>query len=52
MKNKRLTCDNCMRMPVSEEVLDHIRSCESCLRLFNQLANGVDRRAYGFKHRN
>jgi predicted anti-sigma-YlaC factor YlaD len=37
---KRLTCDDYRRMPVNEEVLDHIRSCESCRTLFEQLAEG------------
>jgi hypothetical protein len=46
------TCDEYMRMPLTEEVLDHIRGCPSCRALFNELADDVDRRAFGFEHRN
>jgi Zn finger protein HypA/HybF involved in hydrogenase expression len=48
MTNKRLSCDDCR---LSEEVLEHIRSCEKCRALVNALAD-VDRRAYEFEHRN
>jgi hypothetical protein len=40
MTAKRLTCDDYRRMPVNEEVLDHIKSCGSCRALFEQLAEG------------
>jgi hypothetical protein len=52
MPNKRPACDAYMRMPLSEEVLERIRSCESCRAQFNALADDVDHRAYGFEHRN
>lgn len=47
-KEPRPCCDYYMRMPVNEEVLDHIRSCESCRALFNRLAEGK----YKFEHPN
>jgi len=37
---------------MSEEVVEHIRSCESCHALFNELADETDRLAYEFEHRN
>ena len=46
------TCDEFMRMPLCEEVLEHIRSCDSCRALVNQLADDVDRRAFEYQHRN
>jgi hypothetical protein len=52
MTTKRPSCEDYMRMPVSEEVFDRIRSCESCRALFNALANDLDRRVYEFEHRN
>jgi predicted anti-sigma-YlaC factor YlaD len=52
MKTERPSCDDYMRMPVSEEVRDHIRSCDSCRALFNELADDLDRRAYEFENRN
>lgn len=52
MKNKQLSCDDYMQMPLSQKVIDHIRSCEACSALFNALADEVDRRAYEFEHRN
>jgi predicted anti-sigma-YlaC factor YlaD len=51
-RKRSLSCDDHMRMPLSQEVIEHIRSCEKCRALFNQLGNEVDRRAYGFEHRN
>jgi len=51
-KKKSPSCDDYMRMPLIEEVLEHLRACESCRALFNALANEVDHRAYGFEHRN
>ncbi len=45
-KTKRPSCEDYFRMPLGEEVFDHIRSCESCRALFNQLADDLDRRAY------
>jgi hypothetical protein len=29
-KTKRPSCEDYFRMPLGEEVFDHIRSCESC----------------------
>jgi predicted anti-sigma-YlaC factor YlaD len=52
MKNKQPSCEDYMRMPLSQKVIDHIRSCETCRALYNALADDVDRRAYGFEHRN
>lgn len=49
---QRPSCDDYMRMPLSEKVIEHIRSCEKCRALFNQLGDEVDRKAYGFIHRN
>ena len=37
MKNKRPSCDDYMRMPLSQEVIDHIRSCEDCPRYSTHL---------------
>ncbi len=52
MKTKQPSCADYLRMPISKEVFDHIRSCESCRALFNQLADEMDHLAYGFEHRN
>lgn len=52
MKKKRPSCDDYLRMPLSQEVADQIRSCEKCRALFNALADEVDRRAYESEHRN
>ena len=52
MTKKQPSCDDYIRMPLSQEVIDHIRSCESCRALLNALADEEDRRAYGFEHRN
>jgi hypothetical protein len=52
MKKKRPSCDDYMRMPLSQEVIDHIRSCDKCRALYNALADEVDRHAYEFEHRN
>ena len=52
MTPKRPSCDDYLRMPLSQEVIDHIRSCEKCRALFNALADEMDRHAYGFEHRN
>ena len=51
-KPKRLSCENYGRMPFDEKVIEHIRSCPACLKLFNQLADETDRNAYIFQHRN
>jgi predicted anti-sigma-YlaC factor YlaD len=45
-------CDEFMRMPLCEAVLEHIRSCSSCRSLVNELANDVNRRALEYRHRN
>jgi predicted anti-sigma-YlaC factor YlaD len=52
MMTKRPSCDDYMRMPLSEEVLEHIRSCDKCRALVNALADDLDRRAYESEHRN
>jgi predicted anti-sigma-YlaC factor YlaD len=52
MTARDLSCDEWMRMPISERVIDHIRSCEDCRALFNALADDLDRRAYELEHRN
>ncbi len=52
MPNKQPSCDDYMRMPLSQQVIDHIRSCESCRALFNALADDLERRRYEFEHRN
>lgn len=49
---QRPSCEDYFRMPLSQEVIDHIRSCEKCRALFNQLADEMDLKAYGFEHRN
>lgn len=45
-------CDEFMRMPLCEAVVEHIRSCHSCRALVNELADEVDRRAFDYRHRN
>ena len=52
MKKKQPSCEDYLRVPLSEKVLEHIRSSNSCRTLVNALADGVNRRAYGFEHRN
>ena len=52
MTAKQPTCDDYMRMPLCQAVIDHLRSCGSCRALVNALADDVDRRAYEFEHRN
>jgi predicted anti-sigma-YlaC factor YlaD len=52
MKKKHPTCDDYMRMPLTQEVINHIRSCEKCRAVYNALADEVDRHAYEFEHRN
>jgi hypothetical protein len=39
-------------MPLCEAVLEHIKACPSGRALVNELADDVDRRAYGHEHRN
>jgi predicted anti-sigma-YlaC factor YlaD len=52
MKIKRPSCDDYLRMPITERVIDHIRSCEDCRAIFNALADDLDRRANEFEGRN
>jgi hypothetical protein len=52
MMTERPSCDEYMRMPISEEVIEHIRSCETCRTMVNVLSDHADRRAYEFDHRN
>jgi predicted anti-sigma-YlaC factor YlaD len=52
MSTEYPSCDDYLRMPLSEEVLEHIRSCDACRALFKALADEVDLRAYQFEHRN
>ena len=47
----RLPCGDYLRMPVCEAVLEHIKSCDSCRSLVNELADDVDRRAFEYQHR-
>ena len=51
-KRRRLTCHDYRRMPLTEEVLKHIRGCESCREALNELMDDADRRAYLREHRN
>lgn len=52
MTNGRPCCEDYMRMPLSEAVLDHIRSRDKRSALLNQLVGDLDRRARGFEHWN
>jgi hypothetical protein len=52
MMTKRPSCDDYMRMPLSEAIVEHVRSCEACRALINELADDLDRRAYERKRRN
>jgi predicted anti-sigma-YlaC factor YlaD len=52
MTRKQPSCEDYFRMPLTERVVEHIRSCDSCRELFNKLADEVDRHAYEFEHRN
>ena len=52
MKKKSPSCDDYMRMSLSQEVIDHIRTCEDCRALVNALTHDADRRVYEFEHRN
>jgi hypothetical protein len=52
MTTRGPSCDEWMRMPICEAVVEHIRSCDSCRALFNDLADEIDRLAYEFEHRN
>jgi predicted anti-sigma-YlaC factor YlaD len=51
-RRRQLICRDYMRMPLCQAVLEHIKACRSCRALVNELANDVDRRAYGHEHRN
>jgi predicted anti-sigma-YlaC factor YlaD len=46
------TCEDYMRMPLCQAVLEHIKACPSCRALVNEMADDLDHRAYGFEHRN
>jgi hypothetical protein len=50
--SERPSCDDYMRMPISEEVIEHILLCDSCRALINELANDLDRSAHEGEHRN
>lgn len=52
MTNEKPSCDGYMRMPFNEEVIEHLRSCDSCRAVFNQLVDETERLKYGFEHRN
>ena len=52
MPEKQPSCEDYRRMPFDRKVIEHIKSCPDCLALYNELAKGVDRKAYGFRHRN
>jgi hypothetical protein len=51
-RRRQPTCDEYRRMPLTQEVVDHIRGCESCREVLNELMDDADRRAYGREHRN
>jgi hypothetical protein len=52
MMSKRPSWDDHMRMPLSEPVVEHIRSCEACRASINGLADDLYCRAYEREHRN
>jgi hypothetical protein len=52
MTKKQPSCEDYRRMPFDQKVIEHIKSCPDCLALYNELAKEVDRKAYGFRHRN
>ena len=52
MTTEHPSCDDYLRMPLSEAVIEHIKSCEKCRALVNALADDLDRHAYEFEHRN
>jgi len=45
-------CDDSMSMPFTQEVLEHIRICDSCHSLFNAVAIELDRLLFEREHRN
>jgi hypothetical protein len=49
---ENLSCDDYLNMPFSEAVIGHIQTCGSCLALFRQLADDLDRRLLEHQHRN
>jgi predicted anti-sigma-YlaC factor YlaD len=51
-RRRRPSCRDFMRMPPCQDVLEHIKACPSCRALVNELADDVDRRAYGHEHHN
>jgi predicted anti-sigma-YlaC factor YlaD len=52
MTTERPSCDDYMRMPLSEAVIEHIKACEKCRAIVSALADDLDRHAYEFEHRN
>jgi|HubBroStandDraft_4_1064222.scaffolds.fasta_scaffold106622_1 predicted anti-sigma-YlaC factor YlaD len=51
-RTKRPSCEDYTRMPFNEEVIEHLRSCDSCRAVFNQLVDETERLKYEFEHRN
>jgi predicted anti-sigma-YlaC factor YlaD len=47
-----LSCDDYLEMPFGEEVVEHLRTCESCRSVFNRIADELDRYLFERQHRN
>jgi hypothetical protein len=50
--SRKPSCDDYLGMPFDEAVLEHIRTCEPCRAVFNQLADELDRYLFERQHRN
>jgi hypothetical protein len=50
--SQKPSCEDYMRMPVTEAVLEHIMVCDSCRAEFKRLADDLDRYSFERQHRN